>query len=170
MELLSTLAVKWCTSKCSCQCYQHTDSVLSPPLDIVYSVVFLLLDSGGELSECEEVDPGQVRIHDSTAKTPQIQRLGDAADGTRRRRSSGMIKTFEKGRACSTYGESRNAYSVSWEAGGTSPLENPRRRWEDNIKMDLREMGYDHRDWINLAQDRDRWRAYVRAAMNLRVP
>ncbi|XP_069689274.1 platelet binding protein GspB isoform X3 [Periplaneta americana] len=49
-------------------------------------------DSGGELSECEEVDPGQVRIHDSTAKTPQIQRLGDAADGTRRRRSSGMIK------------------------------------------------------------------------------
>ncbi|KAJ4445219.1 hypothetical protein ANN_07020 [Periplaneta americana] len=41
---------------------------------------------------------------------------------------------------------------------------------EDNIKMDLREVGYDDRDWINLAQDRDRWRAYVRAAMNLRVP
>ncbi|KAJ4444710.1 hypothetical protein ANN_06507 [Periplaneta americana] len=38
----------------------------------------------------------------------------------------------------------------------------------DNIKMDLREMGYDDRDWINLAQDRDRWQAYVRAAMNLR--
>ncbi|KAJ4441768.1 hypothetical protein ANN_11626 [Periplaneta americana] len=44
------------------------------------------------------------------------------------------------------------------------------RRWEDNIKMDLREVGYDDRDWINLAHDRDRWRAYVRAAMNLRVP
>ncbi|KAJ4429920.1 hypothetical protein ANN_22124 [Periplaneta americana] len=46
----------------------------------------------------------------------------------------------------------------------------PRRRWEDNIKMDLREVGYDGRDWINLAQYRDQWRAYVRAAMNLRVP
>ncbi|KAJ4451368.1 hypothetical protein ANN_02830 [Periplaneta americana] len=38
------------------------------------------------------------------------------------------------------------------------PLGRPRRRWEDNIKMDLREVGYDDRDWINLAQDRDRWR------------
>ncbi|KAJ4432949.1 hypothetical protein ANN_15206 [Periplaneta americana] len=52
---------------------------------------------------------------------------------------------------------------------GKRPLGRPRRRWEDNIKMDLREVGYDDRDWINLAQDRDRWRAYVRAAMNLRV-
>ncbi|KAJ4434544.1 hypothetical protein ANN_23106 [Periplaneta americana] len=50
------------------------------------------------------------------------------------------------------------------------PLGRPRRRWEDNIKMDLREMGYNDRDCINLAQDRDRWRAYVRAAINLRVP
>ncbi|KAJ4447786.1 hypothetical protein ANN_09794 [Periplaneta americana] len=53
---------------------------------------------------------------------------------------------------------------------GKRPLGRPRRRWEDNIKMDLREVGYDDRDWINLAQDKDRWRAYVRAAMNLRVP
>nr|KAJ4444099.1 hypothetical protein ANN_05888 [Periplaneta americana] len=59
-------------------------------------------------------------------------------------------------------GESRNAYRVL--------VGRPRRRWEDNIKMDLREVEYDGRDWINLAQDRDRWRAYVRAAMNLRVP
>ncbi|KAJ4425980.1 hypothetical protein ANN_27606 [Periplaneta americana] len=66
-------------------------------------------------------------------------------------------------------GESRNAYSVSWEAGGKRPLGRPRRRWEDNIKMDLREVGYD-REWINFAQDMDQWRAYVRAAMNLRVP
>ncbi|KAJ4439177.1 hypothetical protein ANN_15136 [Periplaneta americana] len=51
---------------------------------------------------------------------------------------------------------------------GKRPLGRSRRRWEDNIKMDLREVGYDGRDWINLAQDRDRWRAYVRAAMNLR--
>ncbi|KAJ4446015.1 hypothetical protein ANN_12701 [Periplaneta americana] len=68
-------------------------------------------------------------------------------------------------------GESRNAYRVLvGRPEGKRPLGRPRRRWEDNIKMDLREMGYDDRDWINLTQDRDRWRAYVRAAMNLRVP
>ena len=43
-------------------------------------------------------------------------------------------------------------------------------RWEDNIRMDLREVGYDHGEWIDLAEDRDQWRAYVRAVMNLRVP
>ncbi|KAJ4447230.1 hypothetical protein ANN_09234 [Periplaneta americana] len=68
-------------------------------------------------------------------------------------------------------GESRNAYRVLvWRAEGKRPLGRPRRRWKDNIKMDLREVGYDDRDCINLAQDRDQWRAYVRAAMNLRVP
>ncbi|KAJ4439356.1 hypothetical protein ANN_07478 [Periplaneta americana] len=67
-------------------------------------------------------------------------------------------------------GESRNAYRVLvGRPEGKRPLGRPRRRWEDNIKMDLREVGYDDRDWINLAQGRDRWRAYVRAAMNLRV-
>ena len=49
------------------------------------------------------------------------------------------------------------------------PLGRPRRIWEDNIKMDLREVGLDSRDWIALAEDRDQWRAYVRAVMNLRV-
>ncbi|KAJ4448488.1 hypothetical protein ANN_10504 [Periplaneta americana] len=67
-------------------------------------------------------------------------------------------------------GESRNAYRVLvGRPEGKRSLGRPRRRWEDNIKMVLREVGYDDRDWINLAQDRDRWRAYVRAAMNLRV-
>ncbi|KAJ4434569.1 hypothetical protein ANN_23131 [Periplaneta americana] len=65
-------------------------------------------------------------------------------------------------------GESRNAYRVLvGRPEGKRPLGRPRRRCED-IKMDLREVGYDGRDWINLAQDRDQWRAYVRAAMNLR--
>ncbi|KAJ4439473.1 hypothetical protein ANN_07597, partial [Periplaneta americana] len=65
--------------------------------------------------------------------------------------------------------ESRNAYRVLvGRPEGKRPLGRPRRRWEDNIKMDLREVGYDDRDWIDLAQDRDLWRAYVRAAMNLR--
>jgi hypothetical protein len=53
---------------------------------------------------------------------------------------------------------------------GKSPLGRPRRRWVDNIKMDLREVGCDGRDWIDLAQNRDRWRAHVNTVMNLRVP
>jgi hypothetical protein len=52
---------------------------------------------------------------------------------------------------------------------GRRPLGRPRRRWEDNIKMDLREVGWGGVDWIDLAQDRDMWRALVNAAMNLRV-
>ena len=50
------------------------------------------------------------------------------------------------------------------------PLEGPRRRWVDNIKMDLQEMGCVYMDWIGLAQDRDRWRTLVSAIMNIRVP
>jgi hypothetical protein len=50
------------------------------------------------------------------------------------------------------------------------PLGRLKRRWEDNIKMDLREVGWGGTDWINLAQDRDRWRTLVYTVMNLRVP
>ena len=53
---------------------------------------------------------------------------------------------------------------------GKSPLGRPRRRWEDNIKMNLQEVGFGGMDWIELAQDRDRWRALVNAVMNLQVP
>jgi hypothetical protein len=53
---------------------------------------------------------------------------------------------------------------------GKRPLVRPRRRWEDNIRMDLQEVGWGCEDWIGLAQDRDRWRALVSAVMNLRVP
>ncbi|KAJ4428093.1 hypothetical protein ANN_24107 [Periplaneta americana] len=67
-------------------------------------------------------------------------------------------------------GESRNAYRVLvGRSEGKRPLGRPRRRWKDNIKMYLREVGHDVREWINLAQDRDQWRAYGRVAMNLRV-
>jgi len=53
---------------------------------------------------------------------------------------------------------------------GKKPLWRPRRRWEDNIKMNLQEVGCGDRDWIELDQDRDRWRALVNAVMNIRVP
>jgi hypothetical protein len=52
---------------------------------------------------------------------------------------------------------------------GSLPLGRPRRRWNDNIKMDLREVGWVGMNWIELAQDRDGWRALVNAVMNLRV-
>jgi hypothetical protein len=52
---------------------------------------------------------------------------------------------------------------------GNRPLARPRRRWDDNIKMHLQEVGWEGMDWIDLAQDMDRWRALVNAVMNLRV-
>ena len=53
---------------------------------------------------------------------------------------------------------------------GKRPLGRPRRRWMDNIRMDLQEVGYGCMDWIGRAQDRDSWRTFVSAKMNLRVP
>jgi hypothetical protein len=68
-------------------------------------------------------------------------------------------------------GEKRNAYRILvGNPEGKRPLGRQRRRWMDNIKMDLREIGWDSGDWINLAHDRDQWRALVSAVMNLRVP
>jgi hypothetical protein len=68
-------------------------------------------------------------------------------------------------------GERRGAYrALVGKPEGRRPLGRSRRRWVDNIKMDLREVGWGGMDWINLAQDRDRWRALVSAVMNLRVP
>ena len=67
--------------------------------------------------------------------------------------------------------QSRNAYRVLvGKPEGKRPLGRPRRRWEDNIKMYLREVGCDPGEWIDLAEDRDQWRVSVKAVMNLRVP
>ena len=68
-------------------------------------------------------------------------------------------------------GEERGAYGVLvGKPEGKRPLGRPRRRWVDNIRMDLQEVGCGHVDWIGLAQDRDGWRKLVNAVMNLRVP
>jgi hypothetical protein len=75
------------------------------------------------------------------------------------------------GRACSTNGETRNPYrNLVGKPEGKRPLRRPRRRWDDNIRRDLREIEWGGRDWIDLAQDRDKWRALVNTVMNLRVP
>jgi hypothetical protein len=68
-------------------------------------------------------------------------------------------------------GERRDAYrALVGRPEGRRALRRPRRRWEDNIKMDRREVGWGGADWIDLAEDRDRWRALVYTVMSLRVP
>jgi hypothetical protein len=68
-------------------------------------------------------------------------------------------------------GEVRGAYNILvGRPEGRRPLGRPRRRWEGDIKMDLREIGFGDVAWIHWAQDRDRWRALVNTVMNLRVP
>jgi hypothetical protein len=68
-------------------------------------------------------------------------------------------------------GEKRTAYRILvGTPEGQRPLGRQKSRWIDNIQMDLREIGWDGGDWIDLAQNRDHWRALVNAVMNLRVP
>ena len=67
--------------------------------------------------------------------------------------------------------EERGMYRVLvGKLEGRRPLERPRRRWMNNIRMDLQEVGCGYMDWIGLAQYRDRWRTLLSAVMNLRVP
>jgi hypothetical protein len=75
------------------------------------------------------------------------------------------------GRACSTNGERRNAYRILvGKLERRRALGRPRRKWVDNIEVDLRDIGWDSMDWIDLAKDRDQWRALVNTVMNLWVP
>jgi hypothetical protein len=68
-------------------------------------------------------------------------------------------------------GEGRSTYRILvGRTGGRRPLGRPRRRWQDNIKMDLQEVGWRNMDWIDMAQGRARWRALVNVVMNLWVP
>jgi hypothetical protein len=84
-----------------------------------------------------------------------------------------MIQSRRKRRAghVGRRGKWRKAYRILMEKpGGKKPLGKPRRKWVDNIKIDLREIGWDGMDWLDLAQDKDQWRALVNTVMNLRVP
>jgi len=75
------------------------------------------------------------------------------------------------GGACSACGEEERCIQVLvWKPEVKRLLGRPRRRWEDNIKMDLQEVGCGSMDWIDVAQDRDRWRERVNAVKNVRFP
>jgi hypothetical protein len=81
---------------------------------------------------------------------------------SRRMRWAGQVARME---------EKRNPYRILvGKPEGKRPLERPRRRWVDNIKTELREIEWNGMDWIDLAQDREQWRALVNTVMNLRVP
>jgi hypothetical protein len=85
--------------------------------------------------------------------------------------SGDKIEKNEMGGACSAYGgEERRIQGLVGKPEGKRPLGRSRGRWEDNIRMDLQEVGCGGLDWLELAQDRDRWRAFVNAVMILRVP
>jgi hypothetical protein len=74
------------------------------------------------------------------------------------------------GKACSKHGEKRNSYGIFvGKSEGKRPLGKPTRRWEDNIKMDLREIRWGGMDWNELAQNRDQWSVVVKTVMNFRV-
>ena len=74
------------------------------------------------------------------------------------------------GGVCGTYGGRGMLKVLVGKPARKRPLGGPRRRWEDNIKMDLQEVGTGCGDWMGLAQDTDRWRALVSTVMNFRVP
>jgi hypothetical protein len=77
----------------------------------------------------------------------------------------------EMGGACSKHGAMRNAYKIfGRKPEGKKTLGRYRRRWDDNIKMDLKEVGFGDVDWSHMAQDKDRWRAVVNTVRNLWVP
>jgi hypothetical protein len=85
--------------------------------------------------------------------------------------AGGKIEKNEMGASCVAYGGGeRCTQGVGGKTRGKEAIGRPKRRWEDNTKMDLQEVGLGCGDWIESAQDRDRWRALVSKVKNLRVP
>jgi hypothetical protein len=110
----------------------------------------------------DEVTGGWRKLHNE-----ELHNLYSSPSITRMVKSRRMIWAGHVARM----GVKRNAYRILvGNPEGKIPLGRPRRRLVDNIKMNLREIEWDVGDWTDLAQDRDRWRALVKAAMNLRVP
>jgi hypothetical protein len=110
----------------------------------------------------DEVTRGWTKLHNEEFRdlysSPSIIRIIKS----RRMRWAGHVGRM---------GENRNVYRLLvGKPEGKRPLGRPRRRWLDNIKMYLLEIGWGGVDWIGLAQDRDKWRALVNAVMNFRVP
>ena len=102
------------------------------------------------------------RLHNkelhSLYRSPNIVRVIKS----RRLRWAGHVARMEEG---------RSAFKIlTGKSNGKRPLGRPRRRWEDNIRMDLEEIGINAENWVDSAQDRNYWRALVNAALNLRVP
>jgi hypothetical protein len=100
-------------------------------------------------------------LHNLYSSPDIIRQVKSSQVKSRRMRWAGYVARM---------GEERKMYKVLvGKPEGKRPLGRPRRRWEDGIRMDLREIGFGCVDWIRLSQDRDRWRAVVSAVMNLRV-
>jgi hypothetical protein len=75
------------------------------------------------------------------------------------------------GGECRTHSEKRNAYRILVrKPEGKRSLRRPKRKWVGNIKIDFREIGWDGVDWIDMAQDKDQWRALLNTVLNLRAP
>jgi hypothetical protein len=108
----------------------------------------------------DEIIGGWRELH-----SEKLQKLRSSSDIIR------MIKSRRMSRTCSTHGEKKNACRVLvGKPEEQRPLGRSIRRWEDNIKVHLREIGCGGMEWINVAQDRDQWRALVSTVINFRVP
>ena len=124
------------------------------------------------MKKCSRQGTQKITVRDETSKKGHSK----TEKSTRERKKMKKGRKKEIKTVCSLMpvarmGEVRGVYRVLvGKPEGKRPLGRPTHRWVDNIRMDLQEVGCGYMDWIGLAQDRDRWRSFVSAVMNLRVP